>query len=229
MTTLAYTNTLIANTNEDVSKVQQNFVDARTLLNGNLDGANLSTATKDAIGLSDATTVRRGKSVIATSENIAGTSYATLTTPDRVASLVVPSNAIVWVSYWCTMIKSVGGVGETGSCGLFFGSNQIRSRFGNAPASGVSGGLFEAAGVLTSGTPVTSALVFTEFVDAGMSSLQSTSGNPADDVTNGHPVGSFVPVAITAGTYTVEMRFKKTAGATIAVSNRRLYLKVEAF
>lgn len=229
MTTLAYTNTLTAGQPENVSQVQQNFVDARTVLNGGIDGANLSTAAKDAIGLSDATTVRRGKSIIATTENIAGAGYATLTTPDRVASLVVPANAVVWVSYWCEFLKTAGGAGESGSAGLFFGANQVKSRFGVLPASGVSAGLFEAAIVLGGVAAGQAAVVFTDFVDAGMAALISATGEPVDDTTNGHPVGAFVPVVVAAGTYTIEMRFKKTAGATVAISKRRLYCKVEAF
>lgn len=233
MTTLAYTNTLTAGQPENVSQVQQNFVDARTVLNGGLDGDNVSTATAQALGLTTTAAapggaaVRRGKSIIATAENIAGTSYATLTTPDRVASLVVPSNAIVWVSFWCELLKTVGGAGESGSVGLFFGANQVKSRFGTAPASGVSGGLFEGLTLLSgAGTPQ-ACIAFTDYVDPGISSLTSSSGEPVDDTTNGHPVGAFVPLVIAAGTYTVEMRFKKTAGATVAVSKRRLYCKVE--
>lgn len=228
MTTLAYTNTLTAGTPENVAAVQQNFVDARTVLNGSIDGDNMTAATKNAIGLSDSTTVRRGRSIIATSEAIAGTGYAALTTPDRVASVVVPANGVLWVSYWCQMIKTVGGSSETASIGLFLGSNQVKSRFGTAPASGVSGGLFEVTAFSTFVPSVTVA-AFTDFVDSGMAVLTSGSGAPADDTTNGHPIGVFVPIAVAAGTYTVEMRFKKTAGATVSASTRRLYVKAEAF
>lgn len=229
MSTLTYTNTLTAGTPEDVSKVQTNFVDARTVLNGNLDGTNFTTAAKDMIALSDSGVVRRGKSVIAGSEAIAGTSFAALTTPDRVASVVVPSGGVLWVSYWAILTKTVGGVAETASIGLFLGSNQVKSRFGVAPASGVSLGNFGIDGLFTGAAATSAAVAFTDFVDAGMGTLTSTNGSPADDTTNGHPIGGFVPVSVAAGTYTVEMRFKKTAGATVGVSARRLYVKVEAF
>jgi hypothetical protein len=220
--------TLTAGTTENVAQVQSNFVDIRTVLNGNIDETNLTSATKNALGLSDSGTVRRGRSVIATSEAIAGTSYAALTTPDRVSSVVVPSNAVLWVSYWCQMIKTVGGASETASVGLFLNGTQVKSRFGTAPASGASGGLFETAGQLAAASTI-SAAVFTDYVDSGMAGTASTSGAPADDTTNGHPVGAFVPVVVAAGTYTVDVRFKKTAGATVSVSTRRLYVKAEAY
>lgn len=228
MTTLTYTNTLVAGTVENVTAVQQNFVDARTVLNGNIDGDNMTAATKNAIALSDTSVIRRGKSIIATSETIAGTSYATLTTPDRISSLVVPTNAVVWVSYWCAVNKSAGATTDTFAAGLFFGANEVRSRFGVA-AAGVSGGLMEAAGV-TSGTAAPLLTnVFTDYTDAGWNTLSSAATLPVDDTTNGHPVGAFIPITIAAGTYTLEVRFKKLAGATCAVSARRFYAKVEAY
>lgn len=42
MSTLTYTHTLVAGTPENVNHVQQNFVDARTVINGGLDTNNLS-------------------------------------------------------------------------------------------------------------------------------------------------------------------------------------------
>lgn len=229
MTTLAYTNTLVAGANEDVTKIQQNFVDARTVINGSLDADNLTAATRQALALTDAATVRRGKSVIATSESIAGTTYAALTTPDRVASVVIASNTLLWVSYWCMMTKSVGGAAETASVGLFLSGTQVKSRFGTAPASGVSAGFFQADGIFAATVPSAAAIAYTDNADAGIGSLVSTSGGAADDTTNGHPVGVFVPIIVAAGTYTVEMRFKKTAGATVAVANRRMYVKAETY
>lgn len=230
MTTLAYTNTLVAGTPENVASVQQNFVDARTVLNGNIDGDNMTAATKNAIALNDSTVIRRGKSIIATSEAIAGVGYAVLTTPDRISSLVVPANAVVWVSYWCAVNKSAGGTADTFAAGLFFGANEVRSRFGVSAGAGlVSGGLMEAAGVTTGTAAPLLGNVFTDYTDAGWNTLFSAATLPVDDTTNGHPVGAFVPITIAAGTYTLEVRFKKTAGTTAAVSARRFYAKVETF
>lgn len=235
MSTLTYTNVLVANVPEDVTKVQQNFVDARTVLNGGLDADNVSTATAQNLGLTTTAAapggavVRRGKSIIATSEAIAGTSYAALTTPDRVASIVVPTGGLLWVSYWAILTKTVGGAGETASIGLFLGGNQAKSRFGTAPASGASAGNFGIDGLFSAGGVTTAAVAYTDNVDAGMGTLLSTSGSPVDDLTNGHPIGAFVPVVVTPGTYTVEFRFKKTAGTVCTVSNRRMYCRVEAF
>jgi hypothetical protein len=229
MTTLAYSTSLVGNTNENVANVQTMFNDARTVINGSLDADNLTAATRNALALTDATTVRRGKSIIATSESIAGTGYAALTTPDRVASVVIASNTLLLVSYWCMMTKSVGGTAETASVGLFLSGTQVKSRFGTLPASGVSEGFFQAARIFTGVASSAAAVAYTEIADSSMSYLASGSGGAADDTTNGHAVGAFVPIIVAAGTYTVEMRFLKTAGATVAVSNRRLYVKAETF
>lgn len=228
MTSVGAGFTIATGGQRNASQLQSNFTDIRSVVNGGLDADNLSTATGQALALSQTGAVRRGKSIIATSESIAGTSYAALTTPDSVASIVVPTNGVLWVSFWCQMTKSVGGASETASVGLFLGANQARSRFGVAPASGVSGGLFETT-VFSTFVPSASAAVFTDYVDSAMANLPSGSGAPADDTTNGHPVGAFVPIAVTAGTYTVQMRFKKTAGATVAVATRRLFVKAEAY
>lgn len=227
--TLTYSTSLVAGTPENVANVQTMFNDARTALNGNVIADDLTAATRNQLGLTDASTVRRGKSIIATSESIAGVGYAALTTPDRVASVVVAANTILWLSWWCQMTKSVGGAAETGSVGLFLSGAQVKSRFGSAPASGVSAGFFQADGIFAATVPSASAIAYTDAADAGIGSLVSTSGAASDDTTNGHAVGVWVPLAIAAGTYTVEMRFKKTAGATVAVFNRRLYVKTETF
>lgn len=232
MSTLTYTNTLIADTPEDVSKVQTNFVDVRTVLNGNLDGTNFTTAAKDMIALSDSGVVRRGKSVIAGSEAIAGTSFAALTTPDRVASIVVPSGGVLWVSYWAILTKTVGGVAETASIGLFLGSNQVKSRFGVAPASGVSSGRMELVGF---GVPATTGhslgayvLVHSDTTDTGLNYLASSNVGPADNTAAGHPVGAFVPITVGPGNYVVDfMARADTGGPYYFVGS--MFTKTEAF
>lgn len=229
MPTVNLTNTLAAGQPRDVTKVQQNFVDLRTAVNGGLDGDNLTSAARQALGLSDSSNVRRGKSIIATSEAIGGAAYAALTTPDRVSNVVVAANSLLLVSYWASGLKTVGGAAETYSMGLFLNGAQVKSRFGTAPVSGASGGLFEQAGISGGTTPTVSHLLFTDSTDDGFNELFSGNGGPIDDTANGHPVGIFVPIVVAAGTYTVEVRFKKTAGCTASVSARRLYAKAEAF
>lgn len=229
MPTINLTNSLAAGQPRDVTKIQQNFVDLRTAINGGLDGDNFTSATRQAMGLSDASNIRRGSAVIATSQSIAGTSYAALTTPDRVSNVVVAANSLLLVSYWCVGLKTVGGTSETYSMGLFLNGTQVKSRFGIAPASGVSAGLFEQAGIAGGLAPTTSHCLFTANTDDGFDELFSGNGAPADDTAAGHPVGTFVPIVVAAGTYTVEVRFKKTAGATASIQSRRLYARSEAF
>lgn len=229
MPTVTLPNTIAVGTPRDVTKVQANFIALRDAINGTLDGDNFSTATRQALSLTDSSNVRRGHSLIATSESVAGLSYAALTTPDRVSSIVVPTNGVLHVSYWAVMTKTAGGSAETGAFGLFLNGTQVKSRFGSAPASGASAGLFEYATVFSGFGATVSAAIFTDDNDAGTNILVSGNGGPVDDTTNGHANGAFIPIQVAAGTYTVEMRFKKTSGATITVANRRLLVKAEAY
>ena len=208
------------------SWVQENDEALRDGMNGELDGDNLTTSARQRVGLNDSTTTRAGLSYIATSEAIAGTTLAALATPDRVTNVVVATSGLLFVSVWARLLKTVGNASETASVGLFLNGTQVKSQFG-AVGSG-STGLFGTTGIIPSALVNSEAAAFTSDTDTGMASLLSTAGSAVDNTTAGHPVGVFVPIVVAPGTYTVELRWAKVAGA-IAVSDRRLYVESRTF
>ena len=42
-------------------------------------------------------------------------------------------------------------------------------------------------------------------------------------------MGMLVPIVVAPGTYTVELRYSKLAGATVSVQDRRLYVESRTF
>src|SRR3954452_24168522 len=99
---------------ENILDVVSALEQLRAVLNGNVDTGNLSasagvTGTQldaptvlDKLGLSSASTTRRGKSIIATTESRTNTAYGTLTTPDRVSSIVLPTDGLITIAYQAT-------------------------------------------------------------------------------------------------------------------------------
>lgn len=183
-----------------------------------------------------------GKSIVATTESRTNTAYGTLTTPDQVPNLVVPSNGLIKVLYQAMWKESVG---NAASATLFIGSNQIKAQ---ASYGGAQPGAQEAktGGAMTD----TYFPLFTIPVGLGTTRL----GPYSDDVTTGQAVG-FVSgnsassgisfevagnavnnfnlaqgggcyIFITPGTYNISVQFKSTSGS-LTVKNRKLWASVE--
>lgn len=82
------------------------------------------------LGVNGASTVRRGKSIIATEESTTSTSYTYLTTPDRVQNVVLPTDGLIFVAFEANWRSSVAAAGEAA---IFVGANQINVQHDESP------------------------------------------------------------------------------------------------
>jgi hypothetical protein len=208
-------------TTEDV-KIQNNFTTLQTVINGNIDSTNLSAATSQSAGINQSGLTVKGATNIATSQSTVSTTYTTLSTPDQVAGVVLPTNGLIAVWYQATWQESVVGGARAA---IFLGANQLKA--GGQAAPGV-----QECGIGAGGPNVNVPLIS---FWGGVTTTGAGAGS--SDVTTGQVVGLSVlsgqlggPAYIfaAAGTYTVSIQFKVTSG-TVTASNRRLWVEALAF
>lgn len=216
---------------------------------GDIDGAEISAGAIDAdhladaarLGLTDDSTVRRGKSIVSGEQVAASSSLSFLGTPDRVQNIVLPTDGLIFALYQATWKSSVA---FAGSAELFLDNEPVRVADGKAggdPAelAAFTGGTADAYGPLYS-TPL---------------GLRSFNGNPdsayTGDVTTGQVVGGMVwgpstssvssyanakrfegggwmSIFAAAGTYDVGVKFAAASGS-VSVKNRKLWVWTMAF
>jgi hypothetical protein len=174
---------------------------------------------------------------ISASQATSSTSYATLSTPDEVTNVVLPTNGLIAVWYQATWQESVNGAARAA---LFLDGAEVVA---GSAGTGGSPGAFEAA-IGISGGVVNRNVVLSSYA-AGVASVQSSAapGAYAGDATTGQAVfgaldlpsgGGYVPVggacyvSAPAGTYSVSVRFKTSSGSVTA-SNRKLWVQVLSF
>jgi hypothetical protein len=202
------------------------------LVNGNLDDANIAPAGLSAaslalteqqkLGLNDGAQVGRGKSIIATTESRSNVAYGTLTTPDQVSGLVLPTDGLIVVTYQATWQESVNGAARAA---IFVGATQLKLADSTAAAPVVQEASL-ACGTANIDKPLSS----------HTAGLSGPIGAPnatvySGDVTTGQLVGltgaggasGAVSVFAAAGTYTVSVQFKSTSGSVTA-KNRKLWV-----
>ena len=193
-----------------------------------ITAAQLAAAVRDAVGLNDGTTVRRGKSIIATEEARTNVAYGTLTTPDQVANLVLPTDGLIRVAYQAMWKESVN---NTANAAIFFGANQIKI----ADATTASPGVQEAANA--KGADVYGPLYSAPLgLSPGISGVGADTTAYTGDVTTGQlvgmagatPNGGVCVVFAAAGTYTVSIQFRASSG-TVTAKNRKLWVEAIGF
>lgn len=205
----------------DATQVNANFTELESSVN-DVDKDQLESALADKLGVSSTATVRRGKCIVATEETTTSTSYATLTTPDRVSSVVLPTDGLIFVTYLALMKSSA----STGYAAIYVGSNQASiGRNDGAPVA-------VEAGV---GSSSYYGLVHT--TGAGLSSAASSAAN-SSNVTTGQVVGGPITlfpsaggtcaIFAAAGTYDISVKFK-TASGTLSAKERKLWVWTQAF
>lgn len=200
----------------EAAPVQGNFESIRDVLNGDVDANNLSATTRQKMGLSDDSTVRRGSSIVATTEGTASTSFTTLTTPDQVASVSVPSPGLLTVFFEAQWL----GDGNS-QAAIFLNETQVQVIDATAGTIAV-----QKASHPGGGTPFYNVL----YATAGGLATTSAGADVAADVTTGqalHSDGCRIRVA--AGSYTVSIRFRNTTGAFTTIRSRDLYVKAEGY
>lgn len=161
----------------------------------------------------------RGKCIIPAEQARTNTAYGTLTTPDLVKGIVLPTDGLLFVAYQALWKQSVF-VGA--SAAIFLNNNQLRRQNDTAPSvaevqtdadvneyTAISSG---SRGLVTDGgsTPETS--------DVTTGQVISPSGSP----------GGVCVIFAAAGTYDVSVRFKASSGS-VTVKERKLWVWTEVF
>jgi hypothetical protein len=201
------------------------------LLNGLVDTNNLSPtagitagqlADAARLGLTAGTTVRRGQTNISTTESVTSTTYTTLTTPDKVVSVVLPANGLIAVAYQATWQESVSAAARAA---IFVGANQLKL----ASASAAGGPAVQETSLNASGGTVNQDKPLTATALGLFGGEGAQNGAYTGDVTTGQIVGELGPVSAgpcyifaAAGTYDISIQFKASSGSVTA-KNRKLW------
>jgi hypothetical protein len=209
-----------------------NDIDSANITDGVIQDVDLQSALLDKLGVSAATTTRRGKSIIATAESTSATSYAigNLATPDRVSGIVLPADGLIVVGYQALWQNTVT---SNGRAAIFIGANQLKtaSNSGGAPVvqeatgnisqintdislSTQSSGLFGGYGQTVAMTDVTTGQV-----------IGCTPGPQTTTVAG----GGLCSIFAAAGTYDVSVQFKNQAAGSLTVKSRRLWVWTMGF
>jgi hypothetical protein len=171
-----------------------------------------------------------GHTNIATSEARTNAGYGTLTTPDQVVGVVLPTDGLVLVGYQAQWAESVAGAA---SANIFLGANGLKAATGNG---GGSAPIDDAIGTAATSTASVFAPLTTGVLGLYSGVTQGGTTAAADVSTGqvvgyfGGPAGSGGPLWIfaAAGTYTVSVQYKATSGSVTA-KNRHLWVATLAF
>lgn len=156
--------------------------------------------------------------VIATEESRTNTAFGTLTTPDEISGVVLPTNGLILIGYNATWKQSVK---EAAKAAIFIGANQLKTS--NIPSPTVQ----EATcpGSVSGGGEFTNTFVSLGTQAAGLLSSSATAEAYTGDVTTGQIVGrsGCAEVFAAAGTYNISVKYKATSG-TVTVKERKLWV-----
>lgn len=216
----------------DAVQVNADLDTLYTLVNGQVEDANVKAAAAIALskladgnlgrylGLTEGSTIRRGKSIITTSENRTNAAYGLMTTPDRVQNVVVPTDGLLFVNF------EAAWSGQNAEAAIFIGANQLTIAQGDS-----TNPLAQSAGI--------GASTVAERLVSGIGGLATTiAGNFGQDneVTTGQAIAVSDPnfpaglakggptvIRVAAGTYDVSVQFRRPAGA-VNVHHRRLHV-----
>lgn len=209
---------------------------ATTITNANIvdfrlsAGSAVSDDAADATGINQDGVIRRGKSIVSTEEVITSVSFALAPTPDRVQSVVLPTDGLIRIGY-NAMWKS--SVNNTAQAAIFIGSNQLKVAQINGTTPFAQGASLN----------INSANHYNVLVTnpGGLQGISSGLGasDYAGPVTTGQAIGTldqpgttyiggFVEVFAAAGTYDISVQFKSSSG-TVTVKERRLWVEAIGF
>lgn len=212
---------LTAGATASMTDISGPFTDIKSWADAKFSAADLTTALLQSLGLTSGGQVGRGKSIIATTESRTNVAYGTLTTPDQVAGIVLPTDGIIAVAFQATWQESVNGAARAA---IFIGANQLKvaNSDGTVP---VVQEAFHASGSTAIDKPLGTYV-------GGLRTNTTNSTAYAGDVTTGQLIGTTnsttvdagTPVIFAAaGTYTVSVQVKATSGS-VTMKNRRLWV-----
>ncbi len=150
--------------------------------------------------------------IIAGEETRENTAYGTLTTPDEVKSVVLPTNGLILLGYSAVVKASKT---SAGAVSIFIGANQLKRQTVGSTAPEVQD-LEVSTNTIHIGSSV-----------AGMASGSGIWTGP--DVTTGQVLsvqatsGGLTAIFAAAGTYNVSVQFKASSG-NISAKERKLYV-----
>jgi hypothetical protein len=233
---VAVRNDLVALLAEFNGNIDDSNIKSGAGINGAKLGAGTVTPDRHSAGV-----VATGKSVIATSEARTNVAYGTLTTPDQVSSIVLPTDGVICVLFQATWQESVA---DTGRAAIFIGANQLKV------ASDINAGAVTQAGRTGSAatnrdTPLIShplglaglnGNAYTGDVTTGQAIgvTLTTVGNLNQEINGTNKtladsqVGGPCSIFAAAGTYVVSVQFKSSSGS-VTVKNRRLLVWAMGF
>lgn len=191
--------------------VQANDEAIATVVNGELSnenivaGANIARSKLEGGAQGIAGTLYT-PTVIATEESRTNVAFGTLTTPDEISGVVVPTNGILFVGYLAAVKSSVA---SAGSIALFIGSNQATESSGSLSTTSTEGTGFSA--FQTYSGPAKGG------AEQGLGRFGAASFNTTSML--GAGMAEFVGLA--AGTYAISVKFKASSGS-ITAKQRRL-------
>jgi hypothetical protein len=220
--------------NDEALRDAMNALTDENVATAGFSSAAFSDALAVLLGLTKSTTVRRGKSVIATEESRTNTAYGLLSTPDRVSGVTLPTDGLLFIAFQGMWKESVGSAARAA---IFLGSNQLQyandrtnaapvvsetALIGTAntykPISSYPGGVYGVSGDATAYTgDVTTGQVVGVAINSGWT------GNNATSATGGICV-----VRAAAGSYDVSVQFKASSGSVTA-KNRSLHVWTQGF
>lgn len=217
---------LTAGATASMTDISGPFTDIKTWADAKFSTSDLTTATLQTLGMNSGGQVGRGKSIIASTESRTNVAYGTLTTPDQVSGIVLPTDGLIFVAYHATWQESVQ---SAAAAAIFIGATQLK----RATETGAPGVDETSHGA----TPAATDRPLTTY-PYGLSSWAGVSAAYGGDVTTGQVVGSADstlssnannrfgvcgPIFAAAGTYTVSVQFKASSGSVTA-KNRRLWV-----
>jgi hypothetical protein len=219
----------------EIKKWAAGEINSESLEAGGVEESKLSAALQSKLGSFVGLPLESQKSVIATEQERAATSFGTLTTPDEV-SVTIPTNGLIAVTYEAQWKQSVEGAARAA---IFIGTNQLKVP--TVVAGREQPGEQEAAIVGSTG--------LSKLVSCPIGLIGSRAEGYIGDVTTGQVLGAVLqegahyatgtkyltgtgtepaalggPCLITrlaAGTYVISVRFKATSGS-VKVSQRAL-------
>lgn len=204
----------------DMNNLQYQFCRATGILNTDLD----PTTVCAPLGLNEASTVRRGSFIQSGSsfEDRNNTAYGTMTTPDRVQNIVLPTDGLIDIYYHAEFKSSVGGAGRAA---IFIGSDQLKVPSAGAPA--VQEATSPATNSRTAPLTTTSAGLATGSNAADYTGPVTT-GQLLAPTSTASNAGGVCTVFAAAGTYTISIQFKASSG-TVSRRYGKLWVVARSF
>lgn len=167
----------------------------------------------------------RGKSIIATSQSRTNTAYGTLTTPDQVTGIVMPTDGVIVVLFNAVWQQATTGADVR--AGIFLNGTQLVRGVQNAVANAVQEADLGGTGARDTILTTYPLGLVSAGNSAGSYSGVATTGQSfglAPDTTDTSTTwGGACFIFAAAGTYTVDIRYKASSGSVTA-KDRKLFV-----